>query len=151
MMEEPVRQMIALAGRHKIIAKIYPSASFVDGIIANMQLSIGHYGYAVMEATKMVESKIRIDPRVPLFIAQVGAYKQKQALGLSSREPSDYTTFVTFLRRFYPANHLIRICDTDPDTGGFVQCECPVSYFANCAPFLSYKTTLFVPAREDRS
>jgi uncharacterized protein YabN with tetrapyrrole methylase and pyrophosphatase domain len=149
-LDEPVRQLVARAKRRGIVTRVHAGISFIDYIAANLRLSFDGFGYLMIEATQLVFDRVKVDPRIPLFVAQVGAYNQATARGLSARTPAEFHSLVNYLRKFYPPDHVVTICESEPDGSGFVSCECPVCFLALCAPAFSYRTTVYCPPwRED--
>jgi len=118
--------------------------SFLDAILADRHLPIDHRGVQVYEATTLVEEGLAIDPRVPAVIAQIGSFGQSGAQGMIPRIEEEMVPLVRYLRRTYPADHPVTICDADASGVGLCYLETPLGILHRLADTLSYASSLLV-------
>ncbi|MGH2413228.1 MAG: hypothetical protein ACRDEA_05970, partial [Microcystaceae cyanobacterium] len=73
----PTQLIIDAAKDLELSVSVIPAVSFINAILAHLQISIGTEGFAVYEATNLVRNKITIDNRVHCLIAQIGTFNSE--------------------------------------------------------------------------
>lgn len=145
--DRPCQLILERAKKLGLSTCLIPALSFLDAILTNLQISIDTRGLAVYEATRLVLENIEIDNRVPCFIAQAGSFANMYARGNEANKQDTLHPLVNYLRRFYPADHLITLCDSDETGQDLLSCNIPLCLLPLLADGITNATTLYIPAK----
>lgn len=143
--DSPSQLIIEAAKSSGLSVSVIPGISFVNFILASLQISIGTEGIAVYEATRLVRDKIAIDKRVHCLVAQVGTFNSEYVNRSETIECENLSLLVDYLRIFYPANHLVTLCHSDSINESITSIETPLCLIPLFAESTDYSTTLYIP------
>lgn len=144
-LERPSELIRKRAARVGIPVRVFPALSFMDVFLAEFGIPITASGCTVLLATRMVSEKIRIDPRTPLFLAQIGAFNHADALPLQVRESDEFRPLVDYLKGFYSSKHRVHVFDSAASGDNLIQARTSLGKLADFAPHLSYSTSIYIP------
>ena len=147
--DRPCQLILERAKKLGLSTCLIPALSFLDSILTYLQISIDTWGLAVYEATRLVLENIEIDNRVPCFIAQAGSFANMYARGNEANKQDTLYPLVDYLRRFYPADHLITLCDSDQIGQDLLFCKVPLCLLPLLTDGITNATTLYIPAKTD--
>jgi uncharacterized protein YabN with tetrapyrrole methylase and pyrophosphatase domain len=124
---------------------LVPALSFLDVLLVYIQVPIDTWGFTVYEATRLVNDEIILDKRVPCFIAQIGSFRNIYARGDEATPQEALYPLVDYLRRFYSADYIVTLCDSDESKQGMLFLEIPLCLLPLVADGLTNATTLYIP------
>ena len=143
--ELPTQLILVAAKELGLSVKVIPALSFIDTILASLEISIGTEGLAVYEATSLVKKEIKIDNRVHCLVAQVGAFNSIEVSRSVSISSTNLSLLVDYLRCFYPPHHLLRLCHGDEGDQEIASVETPLCLMTMFSEGINYTTTLYIP------
>jgi uncharacterized protein YabN with tetrapyrrole methylase and pyrophosphatase domain len=144
-LDDPAMLIVRGARERNISTCIVPGVSFVDMILARRSIAIGSTGVRVLTAARLVSDNIALDTRVPTFLAQIAALGLDEAPSPADIALDRIAPLIDRLLQFYPAGHLVTLCDSDEIGAGPVFVDLPLCTLPISIEGLSYATTLYVP------
>jgi uncharacterized protein YabN with tetrapyrrole methylase and pyrophosphatase domain len=145
--DRPCQLILEQAQKLGLSTCIIPALSFLDVMLTRLQISIDTSGFSVYEATRLVWDQIEIDGRVPCFIAQIGAIGNIYAKGNEANKQEVFYSLINYLRRFYPADHIVFLCDSDETGQDLLFCKLPLCLLPLLADGITNASTLYIPAK----
>ena len=145
LLDTPAQILIDEGNKYGFDVNIVSGQSFLDVITARMSYPIDGKGLIVVDATTLVEQGLILSPKIPAFIAQVGAFRQARVGSLSSRSQEDLSDLFSYLLTFYPKTHEVTFCDSNEFGDDLIFCKLALDSAILAADAITYATTLFIP------
>ena len=142
--DTPAKLILSGAGKLGLSVNIVAGVSFVDSILAELGLSVDQSGLQIADATRLVAEQLPINPRQPLFLANVGALFHEKTAGLSGAAEQHVARLVGHLARSFPASQPATLCDFDEDGEAPLFLTVRLEEVPALASGLSYATTLLI-------
>jgi uncharacterized protein YabN with tetrapyrrole methylase and pyrophosphatase domain len=141
-----VERLLSLARQKRIPTKVIPGISSFDTVLADLQIDLG-YGVVLIDATLLMVSKLKLDPRLPILIFQVANVGSNEVE--RGAIPIDrLRSLLGVLAATYPPEHECKLVVSRKSIfeDGYVV-EGSISNLADKACInLSDRPTLYVPA-----
>lgn len=129
--------------------KILPAISCLDSMAANCDLEINTSGIQILDAPSLVECGQKINPNLDALIMQIGWFGTSSLVNMLSSRKGALVPLVNHLRKFYPADHRVRLMRAPYD-----RAEAPTVITTKLASLDSHhrkivtSMCLFIPALE---
>lgn len=140
------RFFVQTAKERKLAVEIYPGVSIVDTLISDLGLDVTVRGLQVFDARHLVGLGHTVNPRVPLFVLEVGGMVPGQADGEGVDEERAYAALPTHLARFYTPEHLVTLITKTTGRGQLVHGTVRLSRFNELGPQITLDSALFLDA-----
>lgn len=124
---------------------IASAVSFLDVILTSRNIHIGRDGYTICEARWLMDRRVKINARIPCFVAQMGALGHDTASGEAAPETVVFEKFVDYLLNYYPPTHWVTLCDSESDSMKPLFLDIPVGHLKRARGGFTYATTLYLP------
>lgn len=96
-----------------------PGISSLDTLSVDLGIDYGD-GLQVLEATDMVENKIRINPKLHSIILQLGEFGTETTDDAPPDRPGQFLPLEKYLGKFFPANHRLVVAFSDDGDGAYL-------------------------------
>lgn len=103
--------------RRKLQVTILPAISFLDLMIAFCDLKVDASGLQILECTSVVAYKYPLNPLVDTLLMQIGWFGTSLLVDVEENKPGRFTPLVKYLRKFYPADHIVKLISAPMETG----------------------------------
>jgi uncharacterized protein YabN with tetrapyrrole methylase and pyrophosphatase domain len=97
--------------RRGLDVRILPAISSIDSMAANCGLEIQAGGFQIFDATTIVAFNQEINPYIDALIMQIGWFGTSLVFDINHSKKGRFKPFIKYLRRFYPANHPVRVME----------------------------------------
>lgn len=115
----PAHRLLEEAPRRGLTVHVANAVSSFDGIWADFNIEPFH-GFQIWEATAFVSRNVIPDTKATLLLPQAPVYGVKTGIDPSTLriEPSrEVSVLQAYLRRFYPADHMVHVATTSTGMG----------------------------------
>ncbi len=96
--------------------KVLPAVSCLDTICIDLGIDYA-YGLQVLEASIAVDERIKLNPSLQTLLLQVGEFGTDVPSDRIEDDPDRYKPLERYLKKFFPADHRVVVCFTDPIDG----------------------------------
>lgn len=97
--------------RRGLDVRILPAISSIDSMAANCGLEIHTGGFQIFDATTIMAINQQINPHIDTLIMQIGWFGTSLVADITHSKKGRFKPFVKYLRKFYPANHPVRVME----------------------------------------
>lgn len=97
--------------------EVLPAVSSLDRMFVDLRLDIAVHGVQVYLASMAVERNIPLNPGADCILFQVGHLFSHLSQRLVPTAPEEIDPLSTYLRRFYPATHLVQVVECAVELG----------------------------------
>jgi precorrin-3B methylase len=97
--------------RRGLNVRILPAISSIDSMAANCGLEIHTGGFQIFDATTIIAINQEINPHIDTLIMQIGWFSTSLVFDITQSKKGRFKPFIKYLRRFYPANHPVRVME----------------------------------------
>jgi siroheme synthase len=95
--------------RHGLRVTALPAVSSLDTLVADHGVRFDSTGLQIVEATSLVLARQRLNPCFETLVLQLGWFGTSLLLPVLSHREERFAPLQSYLRRFYPAAHRVRI------------------------------------------
>jgi uncharacterized protein YabN with tetrapyrrole methylase and pyrophosphatase domain len=101
--------------RRGLDVRILPAISSIDSMAANCGLEIHTGGFQIFDATTVIAINQEINPHIDTLIMQIGWFGTSLTFDITHSKKGRFKPFIKYLRRFYPADHPVRVMEAPFD------------------------------------
>jgi uncharacterized protein YabN with tetrapyrrole methylase and pyrophosphatase domain len=145
LLDDIAREILLKSTEKGLSSVVLPGVSFMDWLLAKRPTSIGRAGLRLVVADTLITDSTTVDTRVPTFIAQIVTFAGSKPADDLIRQTQTFNALIDYLLRYYPAEHMVTICDLDESGYEPVFIELPLCTCALAVQGVTYATTLYVP------
>lgn len=97
--------------RRGLDVRILTAISSIDSMAANCGLEIHTGGFQIFDATTILSLNQELNPHIDMLVMQIGWFGTSLVVDISESKRGRFKPFVKYLRRFYPADHPVRVME----------------------------------------
>lgn len=128
--------------------EIVPAVSSLDRMFVDLRLDIGERGVQIFNAASAVLKGIPLNPHVGCFLFQIGSLNNVAARKEPAK-PEELRTLKTYLHKFYPKNHVVKIIESAVEVGFTSRVtEIDLSRLETAAENFDYNASMYIPGLE---